>query len=409
MLWASDRKWAMRPSAAHIDGMSTRGKAAGGTVPFIVILIAAIWLASTGVFQRFEAKLSKVGPSATAPTLPGGATGSGHGQATAPPTAGGPTTAGTYTLVQQPTASYSAYYAQIAAAHTTVDVTMYELNDRTAEAAYIAAAKRHVTVRILLSQAFHSGNANQAGCRTLGGTADDCTQYRPFTGMNGVHVKWAPAGVIYHQKTSTFDRAVADVSTGNLTSNYYKTGWDDYIIDRNTTQVAAIEKTFNNDWSGVTTKNGTVPAAGLVWSPGAAAAMIAQISSAKHTVDFTSEEIAYAPVYNALAADARRNVRCRVVMTASASWEKAFGVLTDAGCTVHVFPATSTALYVHIKQIEVDAGLTDESVEVGSQNASTFSLTRNRELGLILTDRAVIAGMESTFMKNFAAAAAWSK
>ena len=75
----------------------------------------------------------------------------------------------------------------------------------------------------------------------------------------------------------------------------------------------------------------------------------------------------------------------RVVMTRSSEWDSAFGAITKAGCLVHVFADSSTALYIHEKLILDDPGTTPESMLIGSQNASVTSLTRNRELGILLT------------------------
>jgi hypothetical protein len=44
-------------------------------------------------------------------------------------------------------------------------------------------------------------------------------------------VKWAPNGVIYHQKTITVDDTTAAVGTGNLTPQYYSTSRDARVLD----------------------------------------------------------------------------------------------------------------------------------------------------------------------------------
>jgi len=117
-------------------------------------------------------------------------------------------------------------------------------------------------------------------------------------------------------------------------------------------------------------------------------------------------------IYQALAADARRRVSCRVVMTRSSEWDSAFRVITGAGCRVHLFPDSSTALYIHEKLILDDDGLARESLLIGSQNASVTSLTRNRELGILLRPGhgggAVITTAGATFNSDFDRAAPWS-
>ncbi len=71
-------------------------------------------------------------------------------------------------------------------------------------------------------------------------------------------------------------------------------------------------------------------------------------------------------------------------MTRSSEWDSAFHELTTAGCQVRLFPDSSTALYIHEKLILDDPQTTRDSLLIGSQNASVTSLTRNRELGIIL-------------------------
>jgi phosphatidylserine/phosphatidylglycerophosphate/cardiolipin synthase-like enzyme len=155
---------------------------------------------------------------------------------------------------------------------------------------------------------------------------------------------------------------------------------------------------------------------GLIWSPNtgsgtAETALVKQITSARTTVDFESEELSDPAIYHALAADASRGVRCRVVMTRSPEWDSAFGAVTKAGCLVHLFPDSSTALYIHEKLILDDPGTTRESMLIGSQNASITSLTRNRELGILLTradgggDAITTAG--ATFDSDFGHAPSW--
>ena len=77
--------------------------------------------------------------------------------------------------------------------------------------------------------------------------------------------------------------------------------------------------------------------------------MVAEIRAARHAIDFESEELSDPPVYDALAADARRGVSCRIVMTDSRSGRRRSPQSRRAGCRVHVFPDTAKALYIHEK------------------------------------------------------------
>jgi phosphatidylserine/phosphatidylglycerophosphate/cardiolipin synthase-like enzyme len=307
--------------------------------------------------------------------------------------------AGHYRLVQYPAAGFGGFYAQIANAHRTIDMEMYELQDSTAERDLVAAAVRGVTVRVLLDKDFSGAKENRAAAAYLG--------------ASGVDVRWAPAGYIFHIKTTTFDGRISDISTANLVSKDYLTTRDAEIIDSDPPQVRAIERTFSNDWTAGaagTPRSQTVQSPGLIWSPNtgsgtAETALVREITSARDSVNFESEELSDPAIYQALAADAKRGVRCRVVMTRSSEWDAAFRVITTAGCLVHLFPDSSTALYIHEKLILDDQATAHESMLIGSQNASITSLTRNRELGIVLT-RAdggadAIASASATFNSDF--------
>jgi cardiolipin synthase len=301
-----------------------------------------------------------------------------------------------FSLVQYPGAGFVGFYAQTAAAKTSIDMEMYELSDRIEEAALIAAAHRGVTVRVLLDSAYEEQQANEPAY-------DDLR-------ANGVQVRWAPRQMIFHMKTTTFDGRTSDISTANLTSQYYSTTRDAEIIDRDKAQVGAIEQTFSNDWNGNGSPGGIANANGLIWSPDAESAMVNQISAARTSVDFTSEELSDPYIYHALADDASRGVHCRVVMMNETDWATAFAAVAAAGCRVHVFPDTATGFYVHEKEVLDDAGTPHASVMLGSQNASYSSLSFNRELSIILTHDeapAIIAAVSGTFNHDFARARAW--
>lgn len=298
---------------------------------------------------------------------------------------------GEYQLIQEPEDGYQPIYQLITSATSSIDVTMYELADPTAEADLIAAHRRHVAVRILLDRAYTGGRINRPAYQRLHAA--------------GVAVRWAPRSTIYHQKTITADRRVSAVGTANLTARYYKTSRDAWIIDRNPAHVQAIDATFDADYAGGhRTSSDTHQASGLLWSPGARAGFVALIQAARDSIDFESEELSSPDVIAALAAAARRHVACDIVMTASPSWDRAYAALTRAGCHVRTYPDTRTALYIHEKLLRIDR----KTLTVGSQNAGTGSLTYNRELAVSITTRALVAAAGRTFARDFAAGRPWA-
>ena len=263
--------------------------------------------------------------------------------------------------------------------------------------ALVAAHRRGVGVRVLLSQAYHSRAVNQPAF----GYLDD----------RGVAVRWAPAGTIFHLKAIVVDGLIALISSGNLTPADYATTRDAAVIDRNRAQVTAIAGTLADDWTHPRSVRTARAAPGLLWSPHASPGFIADIAGARVSVFFTSEELADADVDQALADDARRGVACYVVMTGSRSWDRGFRALTAAGCHVHVADDRAGQVYFHIKRVVVDAGRPSASLLLGSQNASATSLNGNRELSLRLTNReapSVIAAAAATFRADYARTGPWS-
>ena len=154
------------------------------------------------------------------------------------------------TALAEPSAGIRPIYQLITSAHSSVDLTMYELNDPTAEADLAADAHRGVDVRVLLDQNLERSR-NTASYNYLA--------------SHGVHVHWAPAGTTYHQKTLTIDDSTSAIMTLNLVQSDYATTRDFVVIDRNRADVAAIVATFDADFVGgpITPPDGT----DLVWSP----------------------------------------------------------------------------------------------------------------------------------------------
>jgi cardiolipin synthase A/B len=307
-----------------------------------------------------------------------------------------PSTPSQFSLVQYPAAGFSGFYAQTAAAKKSIDMEMYELDDPVEEAALIAAHRRGVAVRVLLDAAYEIRTANEPSYARLR--------------AGGVQVRFGRSSTIFHIKTTTFDATTSDISTANLTPQYYSTTRDAEIVDSYPVQVRAIERTFANDWAGQDPASDEANAPGLVWSPDAEQAMINQINSATTSVRFTSEELSDPYISRALANDAQRGVACEIVMMDDPDWTKAFGQVTSAGCVVHVLPDTPTGLYMHEKLVLVDAGTARASALIGSQNASYSSLAFNRELSILLTEAqapSVIRALASTFARDFSASKRW--
>ena len=312
------------------------------------------------------------------------------GSASSTVQAAGPVSAGSGALrvLSEPQAGFSAIYALINGAKASIELTMYTLRDTTAEDDLAAAAKRGVDVRVILDQHLEK--------------KFNTTSYG-FLSSRGVHVTWAPAGTTYHQKTLTVDNKTSAIMTANLNSADYAGTRDFLVIDTSRADVTAVVATFNADFA----HKKTTPSDGadLVWSPtNSQAAILAVINSARHTLAVENEEMDDPVITSALEAAAKRGVNVQITMTAESDWDSAFSALVKAGAHVRTYKDSTKVLYIHAKAVVADAGLADEQLFVGSENFSSASLRRNRELGIRTTNKAVISAVAAVVAGDYSGA-----
>ncbi|MFJ9248434.1 phospholipase D-like domain-containing protein [Streptomyces sp. NPDC101776] len=301
-----------------------------------------------------------------------------------------PANAATYTAFAfSQSSSEPTIYDFIDSATSSLDMTMYELEDTTAVNDLIALEKKGVTVRVVLDRAHQSANSSA---------------YTALTNA-GVGVVWSPSSFVYtHQKTITVDAAKSLVLTGNLTSQYYATGRDYGVFTDDTRDVAAIEKVFNADYAGTS----ITPTDGdhLLWSPtDSRSRLLTVINAATKTLDVEELEFSDSTVVNAIVARAKAGVTVRVVLETPSSYASEVSAVKAAGGTV-VGYSDPDGFYIHAKAMVADYGLSTQEVEAGSMNISSNSLSNNRELGIILTGtgvaQSVATTIETTFKSDYA-------
>jgi cardiolipin synthase len=339
---------------------------------------------STPTTPRRTGAAAKRSPNSTSTTA--STSGAAPTTTTSPPVA--PTTTTTTTaaasalsLLVEPQAGMTPLYDFMSSARQSLDMTMYELSDPTAEQILIADHKRGVRVRVLLDHDYTGGSVNQSAYATLSSA--------------GVPVAWANDSEIFHQKTITVDGDESAIMTGNLTPQYYATTRDIVVMDSQPSDVAAIESVFAGDWSGAAPSPGPA-GVDLVWSPGSEPQLATLIGSATRSVVVENEEMDSTSIEDALESDAERGVDVTVVMTADSEWDSAFSQLESDRVHVVLYPDTASALYIHAKVIDVDS----TKAFIGSENFSTASLDYNRELGLITSSASVVGPLNSTLSND---------
>ncbi|MCX6819882.1 MAG: phospholipase D-like domain-containing protein [Candidatus Adlerbacteria bacterium] len=292
-----------------------------------------------------------------------------------------------FSLVTEPAAGVAPVLALIQNAQKSIDLVMYQLDDQAVVQALAAAQARGVAVRVMLNGGYYAKKEK-----------GNDGAYAALQKVN-VSVKWTPTYfALTHQKTIIVDGSEAFIMTFNLVQKYYATGRDFGVHDTDPADVRAIEEAFNSDWEG----SGAIAKEGddLVWSPGSEDELLYLINSATSSLKIYNEEMADADITAALVAAARRGVHVQVVMTYATNWKKAFMELQAAGVGVRTFPSTKGKLYIHAKMIMVD----NTTAFLGSENFSNNSMSKNRELGLVLSAPAVIASLQATFTTDWAAA-----
>lgn len=292
----------------------------------------------------------------------------------------------TYTLVTEPDQGLTAIYNLLSSATKSIDMTMYELTDATVISALTKAAAAGIPVRVILDQNDEKKSNTPA---------DDTLS------ENGVSVHWAnPAYAVTHQKTITIDQATSAILTLNLTPEYYSTSRDFAVITNDAADIAAIETTFNADFqnAAITPPTGD----NLVWSPtNSRSSLLALIGGASTSLLMAQEEFSDSGMETAVEAALKRGVAVTLVQeNLDGEYTSALTNLKNAGAKIAVY-TSSKGYYIHAKTILADYGTPQAKLFVGSENFSTDSLDKNRELGLIFSDPTCMAGVQAAITADF--------
>lgn len=227
---------------------------------------------------------------------------------------------------------------------------------------------------------------------------------------DGVEIYTATTGFsISHWKMFIIDEKKAFVSTMNfiVRTNQMR---DLGVFFTNEKIIQEIVSVFKSDVDNAKNQTALTPPLShpnLVWSPNNSETKLVQlIRSARKTIDLWIENMGNKNVHTALKDVAERGVKVRVLTS-----ECGMGMPTDAafkhlkdlisgGITVQVmpYPATAQVPYIHAKTINVDRAI----LFLGSENFSTNSLQKARELGIIFRDRDIEARMKTLFESDWA-------
>ncbi len=298
----------------------------------------------------------------------------------------------TLALVVQPDDGRAPVLDAFNNAQTSIDLMIYLLSDRDVITALKNAVLRGVAVRVMLEQNPCCSNDNTMQ-RTVFGELQEAR----------VQMQWTnPAFRLTHAKMAVVDGTIALIMSQNLTKTAFSFNREADIVDRDPTDIAALEALFVADW-GRTPYTPSDPNL-VIANTNARQKFLTLIGGATKSLAIESEEMQDPAIIDALIAAQKRGVAVRYIgattpagTTTPQRDDNAAGRkrLTGAGASVRLLAAP----YVHTKTVVAD-GLV---AFVGSENFSAASLDTNREIGILMTDTAIIGRLTSVFTKDWAA------
>jgi cardiolipin synthase A/B len=292
----------------------------------------------------------------------------------------------TYSLLAEPDQGLQPIYDLLSSAKKTIDMTMYELSDTQVTTILTSAASNGIAVRVILDQNNEKAN-NTTAYNTLA--------------AGKVQVHWAnPTYLCTHQKTITIDSATSAIMTLNLTPEDYSATRDFAVITNDPADVAAIKTTFNADF----TNAAIAPPTGdnLVWSPTNSRTAITNLINGAATSLLISQEVFEdSGIQAAVEAALKRGVAVTMVQeNLGGKYSPVLNTLKAAGAVIAIF-SSKTGYYIHAKAFLADYGTAQAMLFVGSENVSTDSLDKNRELGLIFNDAGCMEGIHTAITADY--------
>lgn len=303
--------------------------------------------------------------------------------------------AGSVQLFPMPQSGATPIVQALQGARRSVDLSVYVCTQPEVEAALTAAARRGVTVRVMLEP-------------KAVGMADAYANAQKALSAPGLTLKPTPpqfdaAQDVDHAKFMIIDGQKLLFGTGNLTGSGLggdgkQTHRDFWVEDTRPQSVSEAESLFNADWNREPS-NATQPFAHLVVSPNNARDSLTKLITGAHTRLYVyNQEFLDPSIISLLIAAKKRKVDVRVLAAYAMPGEAdknqpALQQFTAAG-----IPAKELArYYVHAKVI-----IADDQAFVGSQNFSKAALQSNRELGGIFDAPEFVQQLVQTFQGDFA-------
>jgi cardiolipin synthase A/B len=301
----------------------------------------------------------------------------------------GPGTVGLQVYVE-PDAGDGFLIDAIRQAQKSILLEMYLLTNRKIITVLEDAAHRGIDVRVMLEMHPYGG-----GSISPSNTLDRLAAAGVKTqGTN-------PAFALTHEKGMVIDNQTAYIMTSNFSlaafgGNTSTKNREYIIVDNNKQEIQAVVDIFNADWN---RNHAQYNAPNLIVSPANSRhAFTTLINNAQKTLLIEAEEMQDSQIEQALINAAKRGVQVQVILPTPKDASNDYnsrGIATIKQGGVQV--KEDSKLYMHAKIIVADG----QKAFVGSENISTASLDRNRELGILIADSSVIATLQQTFQQDW--------
>jgi cardiolipin synthase len=279
----------------------------------------------------------------------------------------------------------------IRSARKSVWLEIYLLTDRNAINALEEDAQRGIDVRVMVEpHPFGGGGSPTRTIDQLKAAGVQAQTTSPTFALT--HEKGMVIDDTAYIMTSNFTRSALGGSSGSSSVTNREYG----IIDTNPQDVQAVRNIFTADWN---RSDAQFQDTNLVVSPiNSRNAFTSLIASAHSSLLIEAEEMNDSAIEQALISAAQHGVHVQVVLPApagSSSDRNSQDISAIKQGSVQV--REDGHLYMHAKIIIVDG----KTAFVGSENISTQSLDRNRELGIIVSDANVLHTLQQTFQQDW--------
>jgi phosphatidylserine/phosphatidylglycerophosphate/cardiolipin synthase-like enzyme len=281
-----------------------------------------------------------------------------------------------------PEAGEAPYVSAIASAKTSVRVMAYLMGYGGVLSALEDKARAGVNVRVILD------------------SSEKGTNQKYFSSLTkaGASVIWSDSQFPYmHAKVLVVDDSVAVISTGNYAKAFLLKGRDFAATDRDPEDVQNLVGLFESDWGRASPDLSCTRL--LVAPVNARKRLLDFIGSAKSEILVESMQLSDHAARDALLARKKAGVSVRLIL-ADPSWveanTKAAEPLKEAGIDIRWLKEPA----IHVKAIVID----HQAAYMGSENFSHTSLSKNREVGLLVDEVKNIDLMARTFETDWAIA-----